>query len=331
MAHERAFRSRLLRWYDNCRRDLPWRRDPDPYRIWVSEIMLQQTRVAAAIPYYERFLERFPTVDDLAAAEESEVLTHWSGLGYYSRARNLHRAARQIAARGTFPSEYDSIRRLPGIGDYTAAAIASIAFGKSYPVVDGNVLRVLARFANEDGDIKAARTRKHLGERAARLLDPRRPGDFNQAVMELGATVCTPQEPRCHACPLAKLCEARRLGLARRLPTRRRAPDPVHLEKTLAIVERRGTVLLFERDAKAAQLAGLWELPELEELSGAETQEQLGGFRHSITNHRYRFHVVRAGIHRAPPGGRWVRLETLDQLPITTTTRKALAKLPAAD
>jgi len=325
MAHERAFRSRLLRWYQANHRDLPWRRSRNPYRIWISEIMLQQTRVAAVIPYYERFLERFPTVAELAAAKESEVLAQWSGLGYYSRARNLHRAARQIAARGAFPSEYEPIRRLPGVGDYTAAAIASIAFGEARPVVDGNVLRVLARFTNESGEIQSSQTRKRLGALAARLIDEREAGVFNQAVMELGATVCTPQQPECRACPVARYCEGRRFGVQNELPRRRPAKAAVRIEKTLAIVERRGAVLLFQRDADAAQLAGFWELPELKRLPDASAVAKLGSFRHSITNGRYRFVVVRARLRRTPRGGRWVPPAMVDQIPITTTTRKALA------
>src|SRR5690349_5158936 len=190
-------------WYARGHRDLPWRSTGDPYRIWVSEIMLQQTRAQAVIPYYERFLTRFPSVPALAAAKEDEVLALWSGLGYYSRARNLLRAARQIAAAGSFPSDYDAIRALPGIGDYTAAAVASIAFGRPHAVLDGNVLRVVARMENDAADIRSSRTRERFREIAQSWLDPRDPGHFNQALMELGATVCLPRNPLCLVCPLA--------------------------------------------------------------------------------------------------------------------------------
>src|SRR5437867_5667129 len=182
--------SLLLAWYRGGHRDLPWRRSADPYRIWVSEIMLQQTRAQAVIPYYERFLARFPTLESLAAARESEVVTVWSGLGYYSRARNLRLAAQQAVAAGGFPAGYPAIRALPGIGDYTAAAVASIAFGLPYAVLDGNVLRVIARMENDEADIASARTRERFRGIAQQWLDPRAPAQFNQALMELGATVC---------------------------------------------------------------------------------------------------------------------------------------------
>jgi endonuclease III len=188
-----------LRWYAAQHRDLPWRRTRDPYRIWVSEIMLQQTRAEAVIPYYERFLERFPSIAALAAASAEEILASWSGLGYYSRARNLHKAARQMG--GLFPSGYQAIRELPGVGDYTAAAISSIAFGLPYAVLDGNVLRVVARLTNDSADISAGRTRARFREIAQQWLDRRQPGAFNQAMMELGATVCLPRVPRCEYLP----------------------------------------------------------------------------------------------------------------------------------
>src|SRR5579872_3965323 len=196
-ADARLIRRRLVNWYLRNRRDLPWRRTSDPYRIWVSEVMLQQTRAQAVIPYYEKFLARFPDAASLAAADEAEVLALWSGLGYYSRARNLQRAARRISAAGVFPRDYDSIRALDGVGDYTAAAVASIAFGLPHAVLDGNVMRVLARLDNDAADISAASTRARLRARAQELLDGRRPGIFNQALMELGATICVPKTPQC--------------------------------------------------------------------------------------------------------------------------------------
>jgi A/G-specific adenine glycosylase len=192
----RSIRAKLAAWYDGARRDLPWRRTRDPYAIWVSEIMLQQTRVAAVIPYYERFLQRFPSPDALAQAPEEELLAMWSGLGYYSRARNLQKAARQITEAGDFPRAYTAIRELAGVGEYTAAAIASIAFDLPHAVVDGNVRRVLARLMN-DGNLD-------VQQAAERLLDRRDPARWNQAVMELGATICLPREPRCGECPIAR-------------------------------------------------------------------------------------------------------------------------------
>src|SRR5712692_12103459 len=200
-----AFRRQLLGWFRQFQRDLPWRHTKDPYRIWLSEIMLQQTRVAAAIPYYERFLLRFPDVHSLAAAPEEEVLRLWSGLGYYSRARNSQKAAQLIVAKhgGEFPSRLEAVIALPGIGNYTAAAILSIAFGEKHAVLDGNVARVLARLGAIQGDLREQQRWQELQKNADRLLEPKSPGDWNQAVMELGATLCTPKSPQCLLCPVA--------------------------------------------------------------------------------------------------------------------------------
>src|SRR6202171_4578917 len=209
-------RNSMLAWYRKNRRDLPWRKTRDPYSIWISEVMLQQTRVSAVIPFYEKFTNRFQTVDALAVASEQDLLATWAGLGYYSRARNLQRAARIIMAMGlegfALPRDYESIRALPGIGDYTAAAIASIAFDLPHAVLDGNVIRVLSRVTAESGDIASAPTRGRLAQVATALLHRKHPGDFNQAIMELGATVCLPRDPQCPACPIAVFCEARRTG-----------------------------------------------------------------------------------------------------------------------
>jgi len=302
---------------------LPWRDATDPYRIWVAEIMLQQTRVAAVLPYYERFLARFPDVAALAAAREEEVLAAWAGLGYYARARNLHQAARRIAATGVFPSDYESIRALPGVGPYTAAAIASIAFGLPYAVVDGNVLRVLARLSAEQTDVTTATTRRRLERIAQSLLDPERPGEFNQALMELGATVCLPKRPACGACPLEHCCEARCRGLETLLPRRRRADPPQRISKTLLLIERGGKILLRRREA--GRLAGFWELPEAGEVPGATLLAERGAIRHAITNHDFRLTVVEARLRRAPAGCQWISKARLDTLPLATTARKALS------
>lgn len=322
-ARRASLRRRLLAWYERARRELPWRATRDPYRIWVAEIMLQQTRVAAVLPYYERFLERFPDVASLAGATEDEVLAAWAGLGYYSRARNMYRAARRIAADGTFPSDYASIKALPGVGAYTAAAIASIAFGQPYAVVDGNVLRVLARLTAEPGDIAAGPARRRLEMLAQRLLDRRRPGDFNQALMELGATVCLPRRPACGACPLERLCQARRRGLETELPRKRRSGAPKRIAKTLLLIERQGRILLRKRSS--GRLAGFWELPEAGEIPGVRPIGALGEFRHAVTNHDYRLTVVEARLAEAPDGFRWVPNARLSALPLATTARKALA------
>ncbi len=300
--------ARLLAWYDRNRRNLPWRSTRDPYRIWLSEIMLQQTRVAAALPYYERFVARFPDVAALARAPLPQVLAAWAGLGYYTRARNLHRAAKLIAASG-FPRDYDAIRALPGVGDYTAAAISSIAFGEPRAVLDGNVVRVLSRLLNEPG-------RNALAKPAARLLDRTRPGDYNQALMELGATLCAPRNPQCTACPVATLCAARKLGVQGELPPKRSRPAPVDLELRLLLVRRAGRVLMCRQN-------GFWTLPE--KLPNARPAAQVGAFRHTIVNRRYAVRVFEASPIPAPSGMRWLDSRALANEPISSVARKALA------
>jgi A/G-specific adenine glycosylase len=316
-------RSRLLRWYTGHARDLPWRRTRDPYRIWVSEIMLQQTRAQAVIPYYERFLERFPTVAALAAASESAVLACWSGLGYYSRARHMREAARQIVDAGGFPEDYESLRALPGVGDYTAAAIASIAFGLPRAVLDGNVLRVISRLRNDPSDIGSPQTKSRFREYAQELLDAKDPGRFNQALMELGATVCLPKSPQCPHCPLATRCRARLEGNPAALPVRPRRTEPVRVNAALALVERRGRVLLWQRPS-SGRMAGFWELPSLGQLPNLKPGRTLGSFRHSITHHRYLFHVLCGSIARVPAGFRWFSVKECHTIPLSTTARKAL-------
>ncbi len=329
MGSETRIRKRLLAWYRAARRPLPWRRTKDPYRIWLSEVMLQQTRVAAVLPYYRRFLEQFPTVEALAAAPEQDLLAAWSGLGYYSRARNLRKAARQIVRLGEFPRSYDALRRLPGIGDYTAAAVASIAFNEPRPAVDGNVLRVLSRLSNDSGDIRSASTRRRLQALAGRLLDRQQPGEFNQAVMELGAVVCLPRFPKCAECPMSRCCAARRHGRQNDLPVRSPRSPRVTIDQTLLVIERRGRLLLRRRPSGSARLAGFWELPVAAELPSAQIGGQRGGFQHSITNHEYRFAVVTATIRKAPPGFRWIERARLPGLPLSAAAKKALALLDA--
>lgn len=316
----------LIEWYCHGHRDLPWRRTADPYGIWVSEVMLQQTRAQAVIPYYERFLARFPTVEALASAEEDEVLALWAGLGYYSRARNLRRAARDLAAAGGFPETYDGIRALPGIGDYTAAAIASIAFGLPHAVLDGNVLRVVARVANDAADIASPRTRERFRAVAQSWLDPRQPGVFNQALMELGATVCLPKSPLCLVCPLAALCEARAAGTASQLPVKLRRVQPVAIQATLLLIRRRGRVLLLRRHAASRRMAGFWDLPDPESLPSARPGRIVGEFRHTITFHHYTFTVVLASFRKTVKPGAldWFDPVHLAGIPLSTTARKAL-------
>jgi A/G-specific adenine glycosylase len=315
----------LLAWYARGHRDLPWRNTRDPYAIWVSEIMLQQTRAQAVIPYYQRFLERFPTATDLAAAAEEDVLALWSGLGYYSRARNLRLAAQRIAAAGGFPRDYDGIRALPGIGDYTAAAVGSIAFDLPFAVLDGNVLRVVARVVNDASDISAGRTRDRFREIAQEWLDPREPGHFNQALMELGATVCLPRNPLCLVCPLAVCCRARQEGTTTQVPVKLRKTEPIRLGGVLLVVRNRGRVLLRQRDTTASRMAGFWDLPAPEDLPAAKLGARIGEIRHTITHHHYRLEVRSATAalpHRE--GFRWFRIAQLTAIPFSTTGRKAL-------
>jgi A/G-specific adenine glycosylase len=313
----------LIDWYRRERRELPWRGTSDPYRILVSEIMLQQTRAQTVIPYYERFLERFPDVKILAEAREAEVLTYWSGLGYYSRARNLQKAARTIVAATRFPRDYDGIRELPGVGPYTAAAVASIAFNAPHAVVDGNVLRVIARLSNDGADIASPKTRASFQQMADQWLDHRDPGQFNQAMMELGATVCLPRTPHCPLCPVAQFCEGHKAGRQHELPVKKSKTTPRHIQIQVAIIAKKGAVLLRQRPASASLMAGFWELPAPDDLPSWQALETVGSFRHTITQHHYTVTVLSGTVLRIPPGFRW-RRAGLDRIPLTTVARKAL-------
>ena len=279
-------RAPMLRWYRRVRRDMPWRRRVSPYRTWVSEIMLQQTTVAAVTPKYSAFLRRFPDVRSLAGASEDEVLRHWAGLGYYSRARNLRRAAQAVMAEhgGVFPSAFDAVLALPGIGRYTAGAILSIAFGKPYPVVDGNVARVFARFFGLRGRIKDPAFLKKIWARAERLVPAQAPGDWNQALMELGATVCTPDSPSCGICPLAKNCVAFEKGIQDRLPLPDESRKAVPVSWTCLWIVENGKVLIWRRSKEERLLKDLWGLPEAKQLA-AVPGRRLSTVSHTITHH----------------------------------------------
>jgi A/G-specific adenine glycosylase len=264
-----AFQHRLLGWFRKHRRDLPWRCNSDPYRIWVAEVMLQQTRIAAVLPYYHRFLRRFPSVELLAHARDEDVMKVWSGLGYYSRARNLHRAAKEIMARhgGRFPHDVEAALELPGIGRYTAAAVLSIAYDVPLAVLDGNVARVLARIDAIHGDLRTPRRWKNLARTAQQLLSTSAPGDWNQALMELGETVCVPQLPRCQSCPISVWCRARGLGLADEIPEPRRKRAPVHVRIAAAILrDPRGQTILVRGPGAhdAALFSRMWQFPAVE-------------------------------------------------------------------
>jgi A/G-specific adenine glycosylase len=260
---------RLLDWFRKHRRELPWRSSRDPYRIWIAEVMLQQTRIAAVVPYYDRFLERFPTVESLARAQQDSVLKLWSGLGYYSRARNLHRAAQEIVERhdGKFPAELESALQLPGIGGYTAAAVLSIAYDMPLAVLDGNVARVLARLDAIEGDLRAPKRWKQLGRRAQDLLARDAASDWNQALMELGETICTPRAPRCDVCPISHACMARKLGLVDEIPTPRKKRAPVKQQIAAAILrDPRGRTLLVKDPGAHDDVlfSRMWQFPAIE-------------------------------------------------------------------
>ena len=317
----RKLRHALLTWYDVHRRELPWRCDADPYRVWVSEIMLQQTRVAAVVEHYARFLQKFCTVQALAAAREASVLAVWSGLGYYHRARRMHQTAKLIARqrRGIFPRSAEEWRQLPGIGRYTATAIASIAFGEAVAVVDGNVERVLDRvFAGAEG-------REAVWQRAESLLDRERPGDFNQAMMELGAAVCTPRAPQCPLCPLHTWCVSRGANPARPQPARK------HKQLIYGLARRNGSVLLVQRPANASLMAGMWELPAFS-VAPHKGGEPMAKFRHAITDTDYEvsvFAVAPATFHASAANARWFAQRQWERLPLTGLARKILRRVPA--
>ena len=313
-----ALRRSLLRWYDTHHRDLPWRRDSDPYRVWVSEIMLQQTRVVAVLDHYARWMQEFATVQSLAKAREQSVLALWSGLGYYHRARRMHQSAKVIARElnGVFPRTAEAWRKLPGIGRYTAAAIASIAFCERVAVVDGNVERVLRRVLGPAGN------REGNWQRAGALLDRARPGDFNQAMMELGATICTPRAPRCLLCPVYTWCRSR--GAEEPRPQAPRKRKQLHY----ALARKHDSVLLVQRSSDAVRMAGMWELPEASAAGAAESV--LAKFRHSITDTDYAVSVVPAShtlVRTLDGSARWFTRTQWRKLPLTGLTCKILRKL----
>jgi A/G-specific adenine glycosylase len=313
-----ALRRSLLTWYDAYRRDLPWRRDRDPYRVWVSEIMLQQTRVAAVLNHYAGWMQRFPTIHDLAKAREQSVLALWSGLGYYHRARRMHQAAKVITRewKGEFPRTAAVWRELPGIGRYTAAAIASIAFGEPVAVVDGNVERVVERlFGRTQG-------REAAWQRAEALLDRTRPGDFNQAMMELGAIICTPRAPQCLLCPLYKWCQSRGADAPRPQARRKRQ------QLQYALARKQNSILLVQRPEDVARMSGMWELPETSPANTAE--KALAKFRHSITDTDYEISILSASpalVRSLDGNARWFTRKQWQKLALTGLTRKILRKL----
>ncbi|MBR6869399.1 MAG: A/G-specific adenine glycosylase [Bacteroidales bacterium] len=307
------FTSAILQWYAANGRDLPWRRTRDPYAIWLSEIILQQTRIAQGQAYWERFMARFPDVESLAAASEDEVLRLWEGLGYYSRGRNLLAAARQIAAAGAFPSTLEGIRALKGVGDYTAAAIGSIAFGLPAAVVDGNVYRVLSRYYGIDTPVGSTAAKKEFTALAQSLLPADRPGDFNQAMMDFGAIQCTPASPACLTCPLAATCVALREGRVESLPVRQR-PAAVQTRQLVYVYLRCQGRTAIRRRGAGDIWQGLWE-PLTELLPGVEAKLLRQGVRHQLTHRTLIADFYLAETQQAPalPDGYvWIQEAELD-------------------
>ena len=345
----------LLNWYAQQAADLPWRADTNPYRVWLSEIMLQQTQVTTVIPYFERFMQHCPTVFDLAAADQDTVLKWWEGLGYYSRARNMHRAAKIVVQdyNGSFPDNAAELQKLPGIGRYTAGAIASIAFNESAPVLDGNVIRVFSRLFNIAEDVTQTDTKNRLWETAKSLVPARNPGDYNQALMELGRTICKPRNPLCADCPIQAYCAAYQLGVQHERPVKaRKAPIP-HYDVTAGLIRNAQGKLLIARRPDDKLLGGLREFPgdkknpdeSLEAALKRELKEELGidvavnhffvRVKHAYTHFKITLHVYECAF--LPEGGepqaiecaawRWVDQSELDNFAFSAADRQVIAEL----
>jgi len=353
--NKQTIRRRLLAWYTAHQRRLPWRETSDPYAIWVSEVMLQQTRVDTAIPYYLRFMKRFPTVSLLAQADLQEVLKLWEGLGYYSRARNLHRAAGIVVDRfkGSVPDDPSDFRSLPGVGDYIAAAVLSIAFNQALPVVDGNVKRVLSRLLEIDYPVNRSGSHKVFKEPAGKLISPKQPADCNQAIMELGALVCRPKNPDCGSCPLAGGCRAYRSGRTACYPKRDPSRTVPHRRLAIAVILKKGKMLVVQRQLEGF-LGGLWEFPaipadgrsavteDFEKKLKAETgltvsvERRLTRIRHAYTHFKLigdvflcRYAAGRVRLKSAR-SHRWISFGTLSDLPLHKANHKFLDALESA-
>ncbi|MFQ5491270.1 MAG: A/G-specific adenine glycosylase [Phycisphaerae bacterium] len=346
----RAIRRALLNWYDRSARNLPWRRlNGDVYGHWVAEVMLQQTQVETVLGYYGRFLERFPTVEALASSSLDEVLSVWQGLGYYRRAEHLHRAARQVVEAGCWPGDADQWHRLPGVGRYTAGAVASMALGQRVAAVDGNVARVLSRLVPVGEDSAGPAGRRRLEQTATRLVPVKRPGDFNQALMDLGAGVCRPRQPRCSDCPVSSTCAAHALGLTDVLPLTRPRSKPVRVDRVVVALMREGRVLLRRRPS-GGRWAGLWELPSGEigdgnpaaaaseliralDMEPADGLTPVGTVSHALTHRLYYFHIFAGSLGNGGSvlkrrrGRRWVARSGLGRVAMASAHRKILRHL----
>jgi len=345
--------NKLLNWWDSGHADMPWRRTSDPYAIWVAEVMLQQTQIATVIPYYERWLVRYPNVWELAIAPLDEVLKMWEGLGYYRRARNLHAAAQSIVNDygGCLPDEVETLRKLPGIGRYTAGAITSIAFGKPAPVLDGNIIRVLSRLLDLEEDVSTTKTKNHLWRIAAKMVPLERPGAFNQALMELGQTICLPAKPSCHDCPVNSACLARARGSQLDRPVRPMRKKTPHYDVTAAVIRRDDGRFLIAKRPLNGLLGGLWEFPggkqevgealrdalrrEIKEEMGIEIEvgRLLTTIRHAFTHFRITLFAFHARHLSGTPKNlevadhSWVHLDELDHYAFAAADRQIIHHL----
>ncbi|MDZ7658494.1 A/G-specific adenine glycosylase [Fodinibius sp.] len=352
-----TFQSRILDWYDLNKREMPWRDCDNPYKIWVSEIMLQQTRVDQATPYFNRFMEHFPTVYDLAKADQQEVLKVWEGLGYYSRARHLHAAAKLVVDEfdGNVPETWDEITKLKGVGPYTAAAVLSIAFQKKHAVVDGNVIRVLSRYLGIEDDVRSSSTKNAIQDAADELISDERPGDYNQALMELGATICTPSNPDCEECPIQANCVAYKTAKTEEIPYKSSAKKRPHHHIGVGIVTNKDGEVLIALRPDDAMLGGMWEFPggkqeegeDMEDTVSRELKEELDidisiskpfmklnhAYSHfKITLHAYLCTLV-DGIPKPKSSQeiRWIAINELEDYPFPKANRKLTEKLMNLD
>ncbi|MGD8426173.1 MAG: A/G-specific adenine glycosylase [Balneolaceae bacterium] len=347
------FQTDLLAWYDKNKRDLPWRDCGDPYKIWISEIMLQQTRVDQATPYYNRFTSNFPTVYDLAEADQQAVLKVWEGLGYYSRARHLHSAAKLVVDEfdGKVPDTWKEINKLKGVGPYTASAVLSIAYRKKYAVVDGNVIRVLSRYYGIEDDVRSAKTKKAIQEYADALIPGNRPGDFNQAVMELGATICAPANPACEKCPLRDNCIAYKTAKTEEIPYKSPSKKRPHHQIGVGIIKNGNDEVLIALRPEDAMLGGLWEFPggkqegneELADTVKRELKEELGvevsickpfmKLDHAYSHFKITMHAYLCDLQKGTPEPkssqevRWISIDKLDDYPFPKANRRLTEKL----
>ncbi|MEX0662004.1 MAG: A/G-specific adenine glycosylase [Balneolaceae bacterium] len=343
----------LLGWYQINKRKMPWRDITDPYKIWISEVMLQQTRVDTVIPYFNRFMEKYPTVDDLAESDQQSVLKVWEGLGYYSRARNMHQAAKTVSTEmnGKMPANYDGLIKLKGIGPYTAAAISSIAYSEKKAVVDGNVLRVLCRFFGIPDDIRSAGTKTQIQGFADDLIPESNPGDFNQAVMELGATVCKPSNPMCDECPLSVQCVAYNSAQTEVIPYKSKKAKVPHHQIAVGLIVNKNNELLISLRQNNAMLGGLWEFPggkkeddeSLKETTKRELDEELGvevsvfdefmNLKHAYSHFKITLHAYWCRIEKGKPSPKssqklkWVSLEAIDEFPFPKANKTLIKNL----